>query len=224
MYGPYAFAFLAEAYGKSTFVGEFVRGTMEAMWKSIFLLFIAAILTACAIQPSLVSHEERYSNYSSAIEVDRAGGLKVTETISFVVEGEKIRHGIVRELMTHRKCGNSSRLQAPIKNLQIKRNGQKAAYFIKERLYMQDVYMGDKNVYLDPGEYSNTLSYEISSNISNVDERQILYRELTPIKKLKIDTVTSEIRLPEKTEVLEAYAQIRKKKEKLETREKREKI
>ena len=60
-------------------------------------VLVAAFLAILSVPASA---EERITSYASKIDVAQNGALTVTETISVVAEGERIRHGIYRDFPT----------------------------------------------------------------------------------------------------------------------------
>ena len=64
------------------------------------MMFRAVLVAAFLASLVPVAAEERITNYSSNIDVARNGALTITETISVIAEGDRIRHGIYRDFPT----------------------------------------------------------------------------------------------------------------------------
>ncbi len=124
---------------------------------SIFLLFIIG---------SIVNgqNSEHIQSFDVEIILNKDRSIQVTENIKVTALGSKIRRGITRSLPTYRRI-DGQKFSTKYKNVQILRDGQQEP-FIKERINADLVYyIGEKNVFLEPGTYNYTISYEVPNQI-----------------------------------------------------------
>lgn len=68
--------------------------------------------------------QERITNYDVKIEVEKSGGLMVTETINVISEGREIRRGIFREMPRYYKF-TGVKLENDYNVISIKRDGNR---------------------------------------------------------------------------------------------------
>ena len=197
----------------------------ETMRRIYLAIAILIALTACvsgapprtnpSIQTVISSLGERITSFHSLIEVHQDGSLTATETISVVADGTKIKRGIFRTLPTERQCRNGTRFHVPIKVLKTKRDGQDEPYHIKSLPGEMKIYLGKADVFLEPGQYTYTLSYKIEDGVSLSGEFQMLYWNVTgSCSDFNIGKATAEIHLPRSISVLEASAYTGTKQEK----------
>src|SRR5690348_2513025 len=83
--------------------------------------FFASSITQCFA-------DERITNYDSKIEVARNGALTVTETISVIAEGDRIRHGIYRDFPTTYTDKLGRRVHVGFDVLRVMRDGHEEPY------------------------------------------------------------------------------------------------
>ena len=109
-------------------------------------------------------NSEHIQSFDVEIVLNKDRSIQVIENIKVTALGEKIKRGITRSLPTYRSI-NGQKFNTKYKNVQILRDGQKEP-FIKERIDDYLVYyIGKKDVFLEPGTYNYTLTYEVPNQI-----------------------------------------------------------
>lgn len=116
------------------------------------------------------TNPERILNFKSIIEVNANGKLHVTETITVLCRGEKIKRGIYRDLINvkHEKYGLKKVYSYKV--LSIKRDGVPDKYSTKNENGNFRIYIGDSGYYLP---INNYYTYEI---IYETDKQLLMHQ------------------------------------------------
>ena len=122
---------------------------------------------------------ERILSFDSRIDVFEDGGMVVSETIRVVAAGRKIRRGIYRDFPTRYRNDRGGTVTVRFDVLDVQRDGRSEAYHTESLSNGTRVYMGRKNVMLDPGEYTYTLVYRTDRQIGFFDDFDELYWNVT---------------------------------------------
>ena len=150
------------------------------MTKNILLLL--SLLLGILMTASSLLHAdkvERIINYHSHIAVHQDGNLIITETIKVLSAGDKIQRGIFRTFPTKYKdlYGNTVRVKFEI--LKITKNGYEEPFHTENVSNGVIIYIGSKDVFLSPGEYTYTIVYQTSRQIGFFDDFDELYWNVT---------------------------------------------
>ncbi|MDD2335638.1 MAG: DUF2207 domain-containing protein [Geobacteraceae bacterium] len=168
------------------------------------------LLILLVLFPQLVfaQGEERILSYDSFIKVNPAGDMTVTETIKVVCEGNKIKHGIYRDFPTRYKDGYGNTMKVAFEVQAALKDGRPEPWWTEDKSNGVRVYMGSKNVTLEPGEYTYALTYRTDRQLGFFKKHDELYWNVTGNAwEFPIDTVNATVELPPGAEVLstEAY-------------------
>ena len=158
--------------------------------------------TASADDPSDTS--ERITSYDSDITVARNGTLTVTETITVYADNVQINHGIYRDFPTRYldKHGASVHVRFDVTN--VTRDGHSEPYTTDGISNGIRVKIGDKDVIIDPGLHTYTLTYMTARQVGFFDKYDELYWNVTgngwifPIRK-----ASATIHLPAGAKILQ---------------------
>ncbi|MFA6282482.1 MAG: DUF2207 domain-containing protein, partial [Candidatus Omnitrophota bacterium] len=165
------------------------------MRKNIFLFFIC-FLSAVSSYASL-PQDERIISYDSQIIVNEDSTVLVTENIKVTVKGDVIKRGIYRDFPTNYKTKYGSKLLVDFTVVEVLRNGAKDDYRVTSLSNGKRVYIGNKNVYLAPGEYNYTITYKTDRQIGFFRDFDELYWNVTGNGWLfPIDKVQAAVILP----------------------------
>lgn len=169
------------------------------MPRSILLLLIA-MQFLCG--PLLA--EERITSFASVITVAPSGAISVTETISVIAEGNEIRRGIFRDFPTRYTDRTGRRYRVGFTPLSVARDGRPEPFHLKDMGNGVRVYMGQEDVFLDPGPYTYTFTYQTTRQIGFFAGYDELYWNVTGNGwSFPIDTASATIVLPEGTTILQ---------------------
>jgi uncharacterized membrane protein YgcG len=141
--------------------------------------------------------DERILSFDADITVHQDASMSVRETLRVRAEGVNIRRGIYRDFPTvyRDRFGNDIRVRFTLQG--VSREGQVEPSRVESRSNGVRVYIGDPDVFLEPGEYSYVLAYETDRQLGYFAEHDELYWNVTGNGWLfPIDRVSARVRLP----------------------------
>ena len=153
--------------------------------------------------------DERILDYQSDIEVFADGSMQVTETIRVRAEQKEIKRGIYRDFPADYKDRFGNRYRVDFEVLEAKRDGHQESWHSKAQGNGVRVYLGDKNIYLDKGDYTYAITYRTNRQLGFFDDHDELYWNVTGNHwSFPIEAVSARVTLPEglRAEQLEAEA------------------
>ena len=118
--------------------------------------------------------QERITDYSVDIDVERSGDIQVTEVINVVAEGDQIRRGIFRELPRYYTF-EGVRQSFDYELISIERDGQTENVSISREGNAETWRIGRADVFLDPGPYEYRITYRVPNVIWRYENRDELY-------------------------------------------------
>ncbi len=124
-------------------------------------------------------NRERITHFDSWVDVEESGLVKVIETISVVANGTQIKRGIYRDFPTDYVTPLGDRRKVGFTVLDVQRDGKSEPYHTAQQKNGVRLYIGDKNVFLDPGSYTYTITYQTDRQIGFFDEFDELYWNVT---------------------------------------------
>ena len=131
----------------------------------------------------------------------------VTETIRVVAAGKKIRRGIYRDFPTRYRNSRGSQVTVRFEVLEVLRDNRPDAYHTEQQSNGIRVYMGNKDVFLQPGEYTYTFVYRTDRQIGFFDEYDELYWNVTGNGwDFVIEQARAVVQLPPGAEVIQYAA------------------
>ncbi len=153
---------------------------------------------------------ERIISFQADIDVTADGAMTVTETITVRAEGRNIKRGIYRDLPTTYAGTVGRRVTVAYTHIGVLRDGRPEPHFQKDLSNGIRIYIGDKNRFLETGEYTYTLSYRTDRQLGFFDDHDELYWNVTGNGwSFPIDAASASVRLPSTVPgaemVLEAY-------------------
>ncbi len=122
----------------------------------------------------------------------------ITETIRVMAEGQRIKHGIYRDipLQYTDQWGNTYDDVLNIKK--VLKDGLIDDYSLEGLNNGQRLYIGEKNLLLVPGEYTYTIVYDINRHIQSLKDQDKLSWNVTGDNwNFDIDKVIATVELPE---------------------------
>lgn len=177
---------------------------MQPLKLSLSILLYALFLLVLSTQ---VLAGEQITEFDSWVSIDRNGKITVIETISVVAEGNQIKRGIYRDFPTDYTNRAGMHVKVGFRVLNIQRDGHSEPYHIKKMNNGVRIYIGDKDVFLKPGAYTYTLTYQTDRQVGFFVDYDELYWNVTgndwafPIKK-----ATATIALPSGAAILKHSA------------------
>ncbi len=140
---------------------------------------------------------ERILSFDSIIQVNRDGSMRVTELIQVRAESREIRRGIFRDFPTKYKDRNGLNYEVDFEVLAVTRDGRPEPFFTRPIRNGVRTYIGDRNVYLKPGEYTYALTYRTNRQLGFFDKHDELYWNVTGTGwSFPIDSASATVVLP----------------------------
>ncbi len=154
------------------------------------LIALAIALLAALWTPALA--EERITTFVSDVTVNADASLTVTETISVIAEGDVIKRGILRDFPTTYRDRTGQRVIVGFEVLGVKRDGQAEPYALEGLSNGTRIRIGDKDVFLRPGEHRYEITYRTTRQIGFFADFDELYWNVTgngwpfPIERARV--------------------------------------
>lgn len=163
--------------------------------RSVVTGFLLALLLSAAAGSAWA--EERIHRFVSNVEVAESGLLTVTETIRVRAEGNQIKRGIYRDFPLRAEGPDGRTYRVGFKVLSVLQDGKEASYFQRASGDGVRVYIGEENVFLQPGGYTYTIVYETDRQIRFFDDHDEVYWNATGNEWIfPIDEVVARVILP----------------------------
>ena len=166
--------------------------------------------TSFVVASSPLFAEERITEFLSDIEVHEDGSLTVVETITVIAEGKQIRRGIYRDFPTRYQAPGGGSHNAGFELTGIKRDNRSESYHTEQVSNGVRIYIGDKNTFLEPGQYRYQISYQTTRQLGYFESHDELYWNVTgndwafPISRVEARIVLPES-VPGSQLVLDGY-------------------
>jgi len=173
---------------------------MGRCFRSVGFFIILALIFLPA---SSWAEAERILDFNSAVVIRPDSSLEVTETIKVRALGQEIKRGIVREFPTRYRgrLGGTVQVGFEIKN--ILRDGRPEPYHTENISNGVAIYIGSRDVFLKPGEYTYTIVYETGGQLGFFKDYDELYWNVTGNGwTFAIDRAQAVITLPPGAEIL----------------------
>ncbi len=173
----------------------------------IWRWFLPLLLLLFLVIPAMA--EERILDYHSDIEVFADGSMQVTETIRARSEQKEIKRGIYRDFPTDYRDRLGNRYRVGFEVIEVRRDGRPEPWQTKPQDKGVRVYIGNRNVFLDSGDYTYALTYRTNRQLGFFDDHDELYWNVTGNHwAFPIESVSARVILPEglHSEQLEAEA------------------
>lgn len=161
--------------------------------------FRLTILLLALAAAAGVPAEERILDYHGDIRVAVDAGLSVTEKIRVRAEGKEIRRGIYRDFPTRYRDRRGRRVRVPLEVVAVRRDGESEPWRSEARGNGRRIYIGDSDVFLEPGEYTYEISYRTHRQVGYFDGHDELYWNVTGNHwAFPIERAGATVRLPER--------------------------
>lgn len=155
--------------------------------------FLLVLWMACGAQA-----EEVIRDYHADITVLSDATIEVTETITVNAEGNEIRRGIFRDFPLYGRDARGLRQKVDFELISVERDGQPEANHTETITGGIRIYTGSADVFLQPGEYTYTITYRTGRQIRYFDDHDELYWNVTGNGWLfPIDRAGATVTLPE---------------------------
>lgn len=141
---------------------------------------------------------ERIDQFDIELKVEPSGDLLITERIQVTANGDKIRHGIYRDIPTTYSLPGGMVRKTPIALLGVTRDGNSEPYKKERTQWGVRYYLGSPDVYVEPGQHVYELRYRMDAQLHFSANKDELYWNLTGNQWLfPITQATATIELPQ---------------------------
>jgi uncharacterized membrane protein YgcG len=122
---------------------------------------------------------ERILSYDSRIALHENGDLTVRETIQVAAAGDKIRRGIYRDFPTKYRDKNNTNYVVGFQPVEVLRDGLTENFRTEKISNGVRLTIGSQNVFLDPGVYTYTITYQTDHQLGFFRKYDELYWNVT---------------------------------------------
>jgi len=123
--------------------------------------------------------QERITNYDVVIDVQQDADFIITESISVISEGQKIRRGIFRDLPRYKvdveAAGTEYKIPYQYKILSVTRNGQREPFIESSGGNAKKIRVGDADYFLPRGAHDYVITYEVKNEVRYNDSFDEVY-------------------------------------------------
>ncbi|MCB0601575.1 MAG: DUF2207 domain-containing protein [Saprospiraceae bacterium] len=167
---------------------------------------VTAVLLVLSGLSSVFSQTEKIFSYDVQIDIHTDRSIVVTEYIDVYVNGDKIQRGITRSLPPRRNLnGHSMRMHYKI--LKVEKDHQPEPYHTSSGENGLMLYLGQQDVFLDPGRYLYMIQYEVDDQIGFFEDYDELYwNAVGNDVEFPVEQASCRIYLPQGTNMIQQAA------------------
>ena len=167
------------------------------MMRVLFGVFLALTITMGAWA------QERITNYDVLIDVQQDADFIITESISVISEGKKIRRGIFRDLPRF-KLDEGAKIPYQYKILSVTRNGQREPFSRQSDGNAKQIRIGDPDYFLRRGQHDYVITYEVKNEVRYFDDfDEVFWNAIGTYWNFPIDKGRAKIQFPQSISPLE---------------------
>ena len=168
--------------------------------RGIMAAALMAALSGLTCAAGSLRADERILDFHADIVIAKDASITVTETIEVRCEGEKIKHGIYRDLPTDYFNPGKGKTRIGYDVLNVQRDGQAEPWHTDtSQPGFKRIYIGDKDNFVKPGVHTYTLKYRPTRTVLGFFEKHDeLYWNITGNEwEFPIDTASASVTLPD---------------------------
>ena len=155
---------------------------------------LALLLVATAV----VGQQERVYTFHADISIEVSGRIVVREEIKVYAAGDEFKRGITRALPLTRE---GVRDKVSYKVQRVLQDGVEVNFFTEREGGYLMLYVGDRDVFLDPGYYRYEVFYTSDNQLGFFEEFDELYWNVNGLSDKPIDRVSCRVSVPEGAEI-----------------------
>lgn len=173
---------------------------------SAWLARIVLVLAACVAGPAWA--QERILAYDSTVDIHADGSLDVTERITVVAEGERIRRGIYRDFPTRYRDRHGNNVVVDFKVFDVRRDDREEPWFTENVGNGVRVNTGNDDFLPVPARYTYTLRYRTTRQLGHFASHDELYwNAIGTGWGFPIESGRVEVRLPQPVAVADMHVE-----------------
>ncbi|MCO6483134.1 MAG: DUF2207 domain-containing protein [Flavobacteriales bacterium] len=164
----------------------------------------ALLGAALAIGLGAFAQSERIIAFHTDLTVAADGGLTVTEEINIHAEGLEFKRGIVRRLPLGFTDHTGKEHRVKYDFTEVRMGGKDSPYHTDEEGDNYVLYVGDKDVFLQPGDYQYRITYTTTGQVGFFPEFDEIYWNVNGNGwNFGVDSISALIHLPAAARVLQ---------------------
>ena len=169
------------------------------------MAFTCLITGGISAQEQVISpDQERIISYHSDITINTDASVDVVETIRVYANGVDIQRGIYRAYPTEYRDADGYSVSVGFEVLEVLKDGEPEPYHTEGASNGEVVYVGDADVFLEPGEYTYTIKYRTDRQLGFFEGYDELYYNINGTDWVfPIERISAAIHLPAGAEVLQ---------------------
>ena len=161
-------------------------------------LLLAAVVGALGVQ----GQYEKINAFHTDLTVAPDGQLTVTERITIHAEGQEFKRGIVRRLPRTFTDHNGRDHRVAYVFSTVEANGATSPYHTENEGDDYVLYVGEKDTYLDPGNYAYTITYTTKGQVGFFPDHDEIYWNVNGNGwAFMVDSISALIHLPAAAQV-----------------------
>lgn len=166
-------------------------------------IYLSIILLLSSV--SIIAQEEKIYTFYSDVTIEESGMIRVKEEIRIFSKGDVFKRGITRSLPLTRRDIQNNRISIDYSVSEVLMNGSPVNYFTDREGGDLIIYVGDRNIFLDPGFYIYEIYYETAGQIGFYEDYDELSWNVNGISGKMIDSVSSVVRLPTGANIISSH-------------------
>lgn len=166
-------------------------------------IYLSIILLLSSV--SIIAQEEKIYTFYSDVTIEESGMIRVKEEIRIFSKGDVFKKGITRSLPLTRRDIQNNRISIGYSVSEVLMNGSPVNYFTEREGGDLIIYVGDRNIFLDPGFYIYEIYYETAGQIGFYEDYDELSWNVNGISGKMIDSVSSVVRLPTGANIISSH-------------------
>lgn len=169
------------------------------------IAILIAVFLALFLAPASAQFDsERITDYRSDITVARNGVLNVTETISVIAAGDRIRHGIYRDFPTTYTDSYGRKVRVRFDVQQVTLDGHDEPFEVEDIDSGRRVKIGDKDTLVSQGPHIYTITYITDRQVGFFKNYDELYWNVTGnFWIFPIDHAEATVHLPANAQIMQ---------------------
>ena len=156
----------------------------------------------------LSGQKERIIDFHVQISVNPDRSIDVEEQIKVFANRQVINRGITRSLPQYRDM-EGQKIRLKYRNFSIRKDGKKEDYFTQQNGSDLILYIGDKDIYLEPGEYTYDIKYTVPNQIAMLEDYdEIYWNAIGTDVQFNIENARAKVNIPEGASIVQETAYV----------------
>jgi uncharacterized membrane protein YgcG len=182
---------------------------MKIMFCRFLFVFLVIFLAESVLWvPNSIQAAERITKFHSDIAIGDDGFITITETISVIAKGKKIKRGIIRDIPVQYDVGfYGLKTNIPCQIIFIHCDGQDSVYKEESFGSYKRIHIGSKNVQLSTGPHTYTIQYKTRQLRFQEDHDEVYWNATGNAWEFPIEQAEATISFPAETPMDEVSAE-----------------